>query len=65
MSKGRKDRTSASVTQHENAKAPRRMMIFVITIFLLACLAALAFTLTSHPGAPNGVSLTPAAEQAR
>jgi hypothetical protein len=65
MSKGRKGWNSASQTQHENAKAPRRMMLFVVTIFLLACLAALAFTLISHPGEPTEASPTPTTEQAQ
>lgn len=41
------------------------MMIFVITIFLIACLVALAFVLTTHPGEPDEKSPTPATEQAR
>ncbi|MGV4791759.1 hypothetical protein [Rhizobium sp. F40D2] len=63
MSKGRKDWNPATATKHENAKAPRRMMLFVVAIFLLACLAALAFTLITHPGEPDEKSPTPAMEQ--
>ncbi|ANM13199.1 MULTISPECIES: hypothetical protein [unclassified Rhizobium] len=52
-------------TPHENAKAPRRMMLFVVTIFVLACVATLAFTLITHPGEPDEASPTPATEQAQ
>ncbi|EJB02139.1 hypothetical protein Rleg9DRAFT_0919 [Rhizobium leguminosarum bv. trifolii WSM597] len=38
------------------------MMLFVVAIFLLACLAALAFTLITHPGEPDEKSPTPATE---
>lgn len=61
MSEARKSCDSVSATRHENAKAPRRMMLFVVTIFVLACVAALAFTLITQwtgRGSP-----TPATEQ--
>ncbi|WP_145964923.1 hypothetical protein [Rhizobium leguminosarum] len=65
MSEARKSWDSISATRHENAKAPRRMMLFVVTIFVLACVAALAFTLITHPGEPDKASPTPATEQAQ
>ncbi|MDR9764221.1 hypothetical protein RJJ37_32190 [Rhizobium redzepovicii] len=63
MSEARKSWYPVSATRHENAKAPRRMMLFVVTIFVLACVAALAFTLITHPGEPDEASPTPATEQ--
>jgi hypothetical protein len=65
MSKDGKGRNAASGMRHDNAKVPRRMMLFVVTIFLLGGLAALAFTLITHPGEPNEASPTPATEQVR
>jgi hypothetical protein len=60
MSDEKRDRPA-----HDNSKPPRRMMIFVVTIFLLACLGAVAFMLNTHPGEPDEKSPAPATEQVR
>ncbi|MDE8758017.1 MULTISPECIES: hypothetical protein [Rhizobium] len=65
MTEVRKVGPSASGSGYDDVKPPWRMMIFVITIFLLACLAALAFVLTTYPGESDDKSATPATEQAR
>ncbi|WP_141105057.1 hypothetical protein [Rhizobium sp. R339] len=65
MSDSRKDRTVSSGVRHDNSKPPRRMMIFVITIFIIACLLALAFMLITHPGEPDEKAPAPATEQVR
>lgn len=36
-----------------HAQARRRMMIFVATIFVLACLIAAYFAFAFHPGEPS------------
>ncbi|MBB3354102.1 hypothetical protein FHT70_004053 [Rhizobium sp. BK049] len=41
------------------------MMIFVVTIFLIACLVALAFTWMTHPGEPDEKSPAATTEQTR
>ncbi|AIC31600.1 hypothetical protein IE4803_PD00361 (plasmid) [Rhizobium etli bv. phaseoli str. IE4803] len=65
MTEVRKVGPSASGSGFDDERPPWRMMIFVITIFLIACLVALAFVLTTHPGEPDEKSPTPATEQAR
>ncbi|MBX4870508.1 MULTISPECIES: hypothetical protein [Rhizobium] len=65
MSEVRKGGPIPSGMSHDNSKPPRRMMIFVITIFLIACLVALAFTWMRHPGEPDEKSPTATTEQTR
>ncbi|SCB58484.1 hypothetical protein GA0061105_104413 [Rhizobium aethiopicum] len=63
MSEVRKGGPGPSGMSHDNSGPPRRMMIFVITIFLIACLVALAFTWMRHPGEPDGKTPPATTEQ--
>ncbi|MBB4191865.1 hypothetical protein GGE45_001406 [Rhizobium aethiopicum] len=65
MSEVRKGGLNPSGMSHDNSKPPRRMMIFVVTIFLIACLVALAFTWMRHPGEPDKTSPAATTEQTR
>ncbi|AGS24007.1 hypothetical protein [Rhizobium etli] len=65
MSEVRKGGPNPSGTSHDNSKPPRRMLIFVVTIFLIACLVALAFTWMRHPGEPDEKSPAVTTEQTR
>ncbi|PDV85542.1 hypothetical protein CO652_26200 [Rhizobium sp. H4] len=65
MSEVRKGGPFASGAGYENEKPPWRMMIFVVTIFLVACLAGLAFMLATHSGEPDEKSPGPMTERAR
>lgn len=38
---------------NHHSDARRRMMIFVVTIFVLACLIAVYFAFALHPGEPT------------
>jgi len=47
MSARRKDWNSVVALRYENAKAPRRMMLFVVTVSFLARLGAARFYIDS------------------
>ena len=65
MSEVRKGGPFPSGMSHDNSEPPRRMMIFVVAIFLIACLITLAFTWMTHPGKPDEKSSAATTEQAR
>lgn len=65
MREVRKGGSFPSGMSHDNSQPPRRMMIFVVSIFLIACLVALAFTWMTHPGEPDEKSPAATTEQTR
>ncbi|MBX4957599.1 hypothetical protein HJB56_11165 [Rhizobium lentis] len=65
MNEVRKGGPFPSGMSHDNFEPPRRMMMFVVTIFLIACLVALAFSWIAHPGEPDETSPAATAEQER
>lgn len=65
MSEVRKGGSFPSGMSPDSSQPPRLMMIFVVTIFLVACLVALAFTWMRHPGEPDEKSPGTTTEQTR